>query len=757
MKNRYYLLVVILTICSAAQSGYYSSDPNAAPDSSLNLNLSLNSMSLSHLETNLEGSTKRAWKTSKKAFNGLLEMGASSIGICLPDHHVSLRVYNDTTSHASIFIQTITNFMGTQFIGTIKKNILVPPYGNSGSAMYNMNECYGQLWIMGNPKAINNYKKVMRDVKIGWEIWTTIMAIDAGMMVPVLGSLLSAGENALLFYAIVGPIARAIASIGLSTSKYYIYDNPLVGPEDPKIKPAGSTTEHGELPGNYHVYTIRGTNYVEQLGPKVGRSSDFGALIVNSTDTPVDLSFTKDAQPYSITIDPYSFNELQATPKKPNSMRPLAPTKAQKKSGKVPVASLKFSNNKKLIADIPIAPSGIGQPYVDKKGHKHVSGYPYTYGIYKQNGKLFISMQGYRVGHHDQAGCFITDVPAASQTSEQTPLEKKLLDKANKLSKNNPRCAYLFNTRDLNPVACNVWMQPIEDNKDVAHPYGVWFAYITKGQKIVQKLKADSINKFNVIRPKINEHEGHVYIFAPDSDDASKINTFVTRLSQGLVGTAALSTNIGDPLKLDPSKIKLIPNQNGFIKDHTTGITAQLLGADLFANQGLGSKPVYYTVPPQQLESTMFTGILEGFFAQPDYSSVKDKGSTAGKAALQVIYNAYQKKLTDTQAKFTAWIQTLYKNSNRATLATKSTFSAAEQALLPGLVADLTTTLKANGADELFTNPTAKAADKRFSAYGLESLKELLFGPISINNYPAYAQSASNTLISAAPASWPKV
>jgi hypothetical protein len=457
----------------------------------------------------------------------------------------------------------------------------------------------------------------------------------------------------------------------------------------------------------YRTYTDKNIIKGEYLGIK-GTTSDFLGTFYNSTDVDVQLQFLKDGQSYTITLEKQSFNLLQSTPNNPTSIRPASNEQR----------AFTFTKDGTSIGYIPIAPLGIGNVIYNEQTKQFDPAGPmmYTYEVYKeQDGSLAVSLQGLSIGNFVQS------------TSTRI--------------------------RDINPLACHVWIQSAAQAQAAAQtqqgkqqdtgsipfdiPEIVWVAYKTKDYALQQKISVGTVSDFMIMRPQLAEQEAWLYCVSLPMTDETKAKKFLDRLTNGIIGQKAIYTEITDVTNIDITKLQ--PNTNGIVDDSkgtgSSGLTGYILFADRFAPSGVGLGPFYYYVPAVQLRVDQ---LIANMLLDNSYYTTDESGSTIMKGEIQ----------SELTKKFVQWISQYPKDPK-------------------SVRADVLKYLQQKGNKTLFTesssaqksvNPLTGTEQKTLTAQGNHLLDALLTGPISIAHYPILRQAGTNYYVFALgekPTFWP--
>lgn len=473
-----------------------------------------------------------------------------------------------------------------------------------------------------------------------------------------------------------------------------------------------------------------------------------GTFYVSSARKDLFMTFYKDGVTYTVALESGSFNLLQSTEVKKatkteaqdennpfgvdigNETAPTSQTVESIRPSEKNQFTEKFgfqfyqgdpAKNTTKIAYIPIA--SVGPAYVYdtrtpaqalkdattrpaevKNGaaiQAEVGGpRPYTYELYDAQNKVMLACHSLRVGMAPLPG---------------TPGKEQV--------------------RDINPVACHVWVQSADDvmkatlkeytdaGKTFSYaqiPYDLseqkWIAYQTKDSTVVQKLTG-SLTEIKVIRPRISEKTARLYICSVATQDDNKAQQFMKRLASGAITLPATHQEVSDITKVDIAATlsKAQANTYGIIVDAkgtgATGISGALLVTDLFTPSGLGSADRYYYVFPPQLDVSILAGML------PLEKRMSDADMEAFSKQVVTWIDAYQKQGKD------AAVQTV------------------------------TRYLQQFGAKELFVDQGQGA----LTAQAKKMVENYVTGMVSLSHLPLIRQAGfAYPFLGAVPEGWPK-
>jgi hypothetical protein len=462
-------------------------------------------------------------------------------------------------------------------------------------------------------------------------------------------------------------------------------------------------------------------------GPYIS-TTQFDGIFFNKSPYEAQLSFKKNGQTYTVSLESLSFNLLSSDSWQPDSIRSSTETR----SFAIIVNNQKFS--------LPVNAQGLGDTFYDPSSTTTQQiPLTYTYEIYQNQNALNVVTQGFNMGNHNQLG--LLDL---SQTT-------------------TPTADDLAAIRDINPIDCSAWYQSPEQYKSLQAtpqqnqtsstqeipyplPGTLWATYQTSDWKINQQLTVGDVTNFTVIRPQTQEN-GNLYIFSLNTTDATKAAQFLANVTKNKNLAQILTTNIAvDPsstLESDFVASRLqqtcqagptVPTTcNALINDPTSGVTGALLLTDTFVPYGGGTKtPRYYQISPAIL-------LVDDSFASIVTSNLDP-----------TLFNSKTDAMTaDFSNNIVAWLATFNQNATKVDASQINLTNVIEYASqIQSLVPELTSYLQQKGlAKQLFTNPTASPGQRTFSAQGLKALYLILYGPLSLNSPPLIVQPGLNAYL----------
>ena len=437
----------------------------------------------------------------------------------------------------------------------------------------------------------------------------------------------------------------------------------------------------------FRAYEGKGGLKGEYLGKKT-TSTEFSGAFYNSSSEVETVTFTKDGKTYTATLEPGSYNLLASSTGVVGSIRP--------KKGQE--AHFEFNKSK---TKAPISEEGIANvPATPKKGAKAAPPSPsnYIYEVYSDGGSLKVGTQGIDVGNFYQ------------------PMDGKV--------------------RDLSPAKCYVWHMSAEQKGTpktksdsgipLDAPGQLWYSYKTGDQAVSGSVPLGKSAEFQLLRPRLSEDKAMLYVVLLDSQDKTQADKFLTRLSSGKIGknvvdfTGDLSVEkiknyidaTGSPDAKEQNLLtQLTPDDKGQIDDKDgSGVSGNVLLADVLYPHGVGDGPFYYTIPPATLHSSQLATMVQGHLD----ASKLPKGFDLSKTA-------------------EGWVTLHSKNPGGVRLG----------------ITDLLTKYGVSGLVD------SKGA---LSSNGLRVLDNIMSGPVSVEKPPMQLSAGSNNYLSTfgeKPKGWP--
>lgn len=740
-------------------------------------------------------------KVPEQLGEGLL----AGFGYCAPRFKYNAQVWNDLPIPVSAVLRPSTNFMGAkseliaQMYGTIFKGSLTPglnyqelvrPYSIEAVTksddslvpgnLLDKHLCSGRLFIdLSAPKEV--WQKVYGFGKLG--------AVDVGVSIldeaATAGSAAFAGAGATTM-SVAGGLATGIfqgfsMEMGFLTllapfeglmefSHFYTYPSPSSSFD---VVESDKDTIH-----YFHTYALHGEPKAENVGNNdleggpYAPTPIFDGVFFNNSPTDVKLTFKKlsgihdrtynsadTGGTYTITLEPGSFNLLSAGEDEPDAIRSSTELRSFNftmgtKTLQIPTGTLvKPEGGQALVPKV-----GLGQEYtIEAKGaqpeEKKVDPLTYTYEVTGSSpDTFFVGIQGFNMGYYNPIG-FVNE-SALSPSDTGASSELAALDAA---VKNNTVLAYiksleddgkLAKIRDINPIDCFIWYQSIDqynqenapDAKDQTQAEQtidtheqIWAVYKTADSVVQKRLMPGTVHAFSIIRPQVAEEKAYLFIFAINASTEGQAKDFLNyatdpqhELPEAILPSEAQAAQTVIPVLHETSYAQLTDTHN------TTGY---LLLTDTFLPYGGGfSSPRWYKVPPP-IHETSNEGLVDTIasLCMADNATQKD----------------YMQAYTNVLQQLPAWFDAFNKNkssvdTSKITAVTATDTSSATK--LKGLIPELTSFLKNNGNQFLFTESTRQTpgAAREFSDVGINQLYQILLGPIGFANPLIRHQAGSN-------------
>ncbi len=687
----------------------------------------------------------------KNVFNGgmnMLEGMGQGFGYVSSDYKYSYRVFNDAPSSVFVATEQLTEFLGASFRGELKNAIVLGPNANTGEALYNQ-QLYLTVFICGDTKnsALNQYQATPRNYlqkyggiagklhlsgkgfwkvpakivnvigDIGGVVGTDLGAVASGIIDIVQATTDAAKNAALSAFGIKtgkGQVSDALERYALLMKTIY----PPAPKDDDKVYYYHAFARYNEKDQKLKMEA----EYLDLAGT----TSEFSGQFYNHSSKNIPLQFTKDGRPYTVTLEPETFNLLQSSRDIDYSIRPKEDDKG---------IGFQFYNGtvsaQNSIGFIPLSSQGIGNVISTQQDPKKmvkkddlvvVGPKLYTYEVVDTSQGPAVGVQGLKIGNFDQ------------------PVSQ--------------------NVRDINPAVCHLWFKDAKtaqaemekeqqaqnvplDYNAVAFdiPEQVWINYKTADQVLQEKVPTGTVKDFYLIRPQIKEKEAWLYIVTVQTTDDAKAKKFLDRLSAGIIGTKAVYTDVTNDELDKKTVLSMKPNLNGFIEDlqgsDASGVTGAVVLADWFAPQGVGDGPFYYELDPGVLRVDQFANAI--WYDSKFYTQDEKTGS------LQLSVDV----LKDLSTLLPQWIEQYKTNPDSAKAALKKYLQEKGNAGDP----------RDDQSNGIFVNAKLSPAQREFTLQGKNLLHTLVDGPISLKNYPIMRKAGTNwytRTLGDKPENWPQ-
>lgn len=680
----------------------------------------------------------------KNAFSGglnMLEGMGQGFGYVTAEYKYSYRVFNDAPSSVFVATEQLTEFLGAGFRGELKNAIVLGPNANTGEALYNQ-QLYLTVFICGDTKnsALNQYQatphnylqkyggiagKLHLSGKGFWKVPAKIVNVigdiagvvgkDLGAIASGIIDIIQATSDAAKNAAISAFNSSLGSMFGIKVAKGQVSDPlerfallsktiyPPAPKDDDKVYYYHAFARYNEKDQKLKMEA----EYLDLAGT----TSEFSGQFYNHSSKNIPLQFTKDGKPYTVTLEPETFNLLQSSREVDYSIRPKSDDQA---------IGFQFYNQSvsetTKLAFVPISSEGIGNvistqqnpnKMVKKDDLVVVGPKLYTYEVVDTPQGPAVGVQGLKIGNFDQ------------------PVSQ--------------------NVRDINPAVCHLWFKDAKtaqaemekeqqaqnlplDYNAVAFdiPEQVWINYKTADQVLQEKVPTGTVKDFYVLRPQIKEKEAWLYIVTLQTTDDAKAKKFLDRLSAGTLGTKAIYTDVTKEELDKKTVLSMKPNINGFIEDiqgpDASGLTGAVVLADWFSPQGVGDGPFYYELDPGVLRVDQFANAI--WYDTKFYAKDEKTGSLQLKPEV----------LKELAALLPQWLGQYKTNPDTAKAALKKYLQEKGNA---GDPADA----ESNG---IFVNAKQLPAQRVFTEQGNNLFQTLVDGPISLKNYPIMRKAGTN-------------
>ena len=331
----------------------------------------------------------------------------------------------------------------------------------------------------------------------------------------------------------------------------------------PKVEFLGYTQPPVETSAN-SALTITATETATVSG------SLTSLVFFNNTADDVQVTFTYDSAPLTITLEKNSFNSVSLS----DTTKSLRPNNF----------SFNDVGSPSSFASVQFAPVGF-------------YGKVYTLEVYQDAGMASkaVGLQGIVGGNYD------------------TPLSTR--------------------SRDVTPITCNFWRQSVsQSGVDAASaenlldvPGQVWVVYDSVDTPIMSKVTSGEAITWNLIRPELEKGSGYVYFLYIQTSTDSVAEKFIAEFLYGAMGKAARSMYSSDAneqfssaaseflasldsetksssstLTSDQKVATMVGNLDYSLGSMTdeSGTVGYLIGADYFASLGVGAITQNYLFSP---------------------------------------------------------------------------------------------------------------------------------------------------------------
>jgi hypothetical protein len=507
----------------------------------------------------------------------------------------------------------------------------------------------------------------------------------------------------------------------------------------------GSEEKSEQETNYYHTYTFNGAIGAEFMGPGLtggpfGTTTDFEGVFYNKRSSPVQLTFKKNGNQYTVSLDGESFNTLASDKAVTDSIRSESEPR-----------NFIFTDGTSTLATIPIPAQGIGQKVEDTdiipdsakstSTEKKMKVVPMTttYEIMPTG----VGIQGYNMGNYDQFGILVDAVAPVAGVGESAPQGSSV--DAQLTRKTDPD---VYPWRSLNPIPCSFWykstQRATQDYTKAAEAQGnklesqplfvddleqVWVAYDSgdfPDKPLMQRLQPDVVSTINIIRPTVKKGLAHVYVFSIATASEDDARAF---LKEAVSKQNLLETILGIDQAYDVVNAVSVTNDDKPKGSYTAanGVTGYLLYVDNFISYGSAdASPRFYEIMPPLLDAATFAQTLLQLFSE-SVAFAEENAKVDGKVVIK-------------PSDLIGWLKIFNQNRSLlkgATIGMHNASSYAQQ--LETLVPDLMTRVKAHGAEGLFVE-----GSKNFSNYGYQTLYLAFFMPRGFYRPPLLRMVGTN-------------
>lgn len=365
----------------------------------------------------------------------------------------------------------------------------------------------------------------------------------------------------------------------------------------------------------------------------------------NSSGTDVQISLTYDKDPYTFTLEKYSYNTLEVPapqPAKSSTTAVAAPASTGEKSAEsaagqtvITQAASESTEDSSTKEDAPqppfsLRPNTITFSSYDEASQKYVKfrtlGLPdtsfevgtFVIEIYQDPGKsLEVGIQGFNPGNYD--------------------------------------LGVTARNRDITPCPCTFWHQSFQQGGSIEGygnlPGQVWVVYGGVDSPVKMKVDPGQAVTWNLIRPLVKQGDQFVYfIYVVTTSDTVALS-FVDKVVSQKIGQdviAQYSTAINAPITTSTTAQNIdisgaanagpdlsisatqevaalmgnLSTFDGVIEDKDQGVIGYLLGTDVFTSKGLGFGRYYYTLAPSVVSVANLVSSVASCFDSSKTSSL---------------------------------------------------------------------------------------------------------------------------------------
>ncbi|MDP3787839.1 MAG: hypothetical protein Q8Q60_00810 [Candidatus Chromulinivorax sp.] len=431
----------------------------------------------------------------------------------------------------------------------------------------------------------------------------------------------------------------------------------------------------------YHIYTSGGYSKgksthepeVEMMGyqnPKeinnqdaskrgsVTFSSQLSAIsLYNSSGTDVQVSLTYGTDPYTFTLEKYSYNTLDIpTPEAPQSS---SATTAVQVSPKASAGVLDVS----LQDVVTQAVSSDDQDSSAPSAPFSLRPNTLTFASYDAVAKKYVTFRTLMLPATGFAtNTFIIEI-------FQDP-GKKLEVGIQGFNPGNYDVPVMPRVRDLTPCPCTFWYQSFEEGGSIEGygdlPGQVWVVYGGADNRVQVKVQPGQAFMWNLVRPLVRQGDQFVYFVYVITTDDAVAKKFVTKIVSQQLGKNIIdqyqnmidtpvpvastrqdlnvtgAANTAADLSLTASQEVAVVMGNlaiadGVIEDKDQGVIGYIVGTDIFTPKGLGFGRYYYTLAPSVISFANLVSLIYGCLDSSKMSSIGGSDDAIQKALTTTV------------------------------------------------------------------------------------------------------------------------
>lgn len=663
------------------------------------------------------------WET---AWNNIKQVGSAGVnilggfaegfGYCPTNRTYSMRTWNDIPQPITTVVQNLTQFLGASLVGQPIAGAKMNPFTNTEKKLEKLQGvCQGAVYLA----ALQNNKSVGYG-SIVYDAETASLEIGGAG-----GTVAYVASDILSILTDIAALASGESLIDdAKLSKLSFFNRKF------QTVPDQAPTYY------YHAYLDKGIMKGEFLGTGLASSSEFLGVFYNNSKSDCKFNFEKDGATFNITLESQSFNTLNSSRGTTNSIRPPASddTKPydQRRS-----FTFTLGNNKTI--SIPIASEGLADSYTDSQNKTQTAARAYTYEIYDGTSGQDVGMQGVQIGNYDQVGVDFENAKTAIIAKLPTVSPQTLTQRQEAVTSTieNPPYAFplITHVRDINPVTCSFWLPAAEEvakslTSDPAFDYSsipinspldLWISYTTADSSILTRITPGTTTDMTLIRPQIKEKTGYLFVFALDTSDARKAQSFFSRLFKEARPKAYYSP-VSNPLSI-PDAFTLVPDNNAQVDDTqgagASGVIGIYILKDIFMHTGIGPGPYYYGLQPPNLQLGALANIIGAYIDRTSYKTNTELNKTLMDPVI-------------------SWIN--YYQQNKENIK-KLNITDATSTQLTQAIPELTQFLQTNATSDVKKNINS-------------ALYQIIFGAVSISHPPLIWKPGTNYFTSK-PAEWP--